>query len=166
MNDRGFAIVGLDSPKFAENIGGVLRACGAYGVAQVNISRCRAKHLDVKENTSKAHRHMPTFIVDDPLEYLPWGTEIVAVDLVDDAVPLPTFIHPERAIYVFGAEDRTLDENILSRAHHRVMIPTRNCMNLAATVNVVLYDRLAKSAPFNAAYPSATSAKPYVRKSA
>ncbi|TOK02114.1 hypothetical protein CGI27_01360, partial [Vibrio parahaemolyticus] len=29
--------------------------------------------------------------------------------------------------------------------HHVVYVPTHGCMNLAATVNVVLYDRLAKS---------------------
>lgn len=41
-------------------------------------------------------------------------------------------------------EDGTLREKILSRCRDRVMIPTNGCMNLAATVNVVLYDRTAK----------------------
>lgn len=149
---RGFACVALDSPKFAANVGSVLRASYCYGVAQVNIARCRSKDLDFKNNTPKAHRHIPTFIVDDPLEYRPHGTQIVAVDLVDGAVPLPQFIHPERAMYVFGAEDATLGRRILDRAQHRVMIPTNACMNLAATVNVVLYDRMAKGCAFNAAY--------------
>jgi len=159
---RGFACVALDSPKFAANVGAVLRASYCYGVAQVNIARCRSKDLDFKNNTSKAHRHIPTFIVDDPLEYRPHGTQVVAVDLVADAIPLPRFIHPERAMYVFGAEDATLGKRILDRAQHRVMIPTAVCMNLAATVNVVLYDRMAKGGEFADAY-DAPKRSSYIR---
>lgn len=149
---RGFACIGLDGPKHAVNIGAVLRAAYCYNVAQVNIARCRAKDLEFKTNTSKAHRHIPTFIVDDPLEYRPHATQVVAVELVDGATPLPLFHHPERALYVFGAEDATLGKRILDRAQHTVMVPTRSCMNLAATVNVVLYDRLLKGGEFSEAY--------------
>lgn len=39
-----------------------------------------------------------------------------------------------------------LARRVLDRCTHRVMVPTAFCMNLAATVNVVLYDRLAKGA--------------------
>lgn len=52
---------------------------------------------------------------------------------------------PARAFYVFGPEDGTLGSDILSWCPQRLMVPTRTCMNLAATVNVVLYDRLAKA---------------------
>ncbi|CSB46617.1 RRNA methylase%2C putative [Vibrio cholerae] len=34
---------------------------------------------------------------------------------------------------------------MVDQAHYVVYVPTHGCMNLAATVNVVLYDRLAKS---------------------
>jgi tRNA(Leu) C34 or U34 (ribose-2'-O)-methylase TrmL len=150
--ERGFACIGLDSPKFPENVGAVLRAAYCYNVAQVNIARCRSRDLGFKNNTPQGHRHIPTFIVNDPLEYRPHDTQVVAVDLVDGAVPLPLFDHPERALYVFGAEDATLGRRILDRAQHRVMIPTRSCMNLAATVNVVLYDRLSKGREFGQPY--------------
>ena len=43
-----------------------------------------------------------------------------------------------------GAEDATLGDRILSRCASVVYVPTRFCMNLAAAVNVVLYDRCAK----------------------
>ena len=141
---RGFACVGLDNPKFAANVGSALRAAHCYDVAQVNIGRCRSRDLRFKSNTPMAHRHIPTFILDDVLEHLPHSTQVVAVDLVEGAEPLPAFEHPERAMYVFGAEDATLGQRILSRAQHVVYVPTRDCMNLAATVNVVLYDRLVK----------------------
>ena len=76
---------------------------------------------------------------------IPFDAVPVAVDLVDDAVELPVFQHPQRAFYVFGPEDGTLGASVLNWCRHRVMVPTRTCMNLAATVNVILYDRLAKA---------------------
>jgi len=60
--------------------------------------------------------------------------------------PLPEFTHPECACYIFGPEDGTVDQQIVDRADAVVYIPTVGRLNLAATVNVVLYDRLAKAA--------------------
>lgn len=34
----------------------------------------------------------------------------------------------------------------LTRCHRFVVIPSRSCLNLAASVNVVLYDRMVKGA--------------------
>ena len=162
----GFACIGLERPKFAANVGGVLRACHCYGVAQVNIAGMRARDLEFKANTPKAHRHIPTFMVNRATDYLPQNTDIVAVDLVDGAEPLPGFIHPKRALYVFGAEDGTLCDDVLSLASHRVMVPTRNCMNLSATVNIVLYDRLCKGGEYSEAFAEAKGATRYLRSAA
>jgi tRNA(Leu) C34 or U34 (ribose-2'-O)-methylase TrmL len=68
----------------------------------------------------------------------------VAVDLIEGATSLVEFKHPERAFYIFGAEDQTLGRRVLDWCKNVVYVPTDRCMNLAATVNVVLYDRLAK----------------------
>jgi len=149
---RGFACIGLDAPKSAENVGSVMRAAHAYRVAQVNIRGARGKSLLHSTNTPMAHRHTPTFIVDDMLGYIPHDTQIVAIDLIPGAKSLTTFSHPERALYVFGSEDGTLGSRITGRAQHVVYVPTRCCMNLAATVNVVLYDRMVKSGKFDAVY--------------
>ncbi|WP_338155299.1 TrmH family RNA methyltransferase [Vibrio metschnikovii] len=50
-----------------------------------------------------------------------------------------------QAIYLFGPEDGSLPQEVIDKAHHVVYIPTHGCMNLAATVNVVMYDRLTKT---------------------
>ena len=73
---------------------------------------------------------------------------MVAVEFCAWATPLPTFKHPERAFYIFGPEQGSLERetNLLSACEHTVFIPTRHCMNLAAAVQVVLYDRMAKDA--------------------
>jgi tRNA(Leu) C34 or U34 (ribose-2'-O)-methylase TrmL len=76
---------------------------------------------------------------------MPEGTKIVCVELVEGAIPLPEYQHPENALYVFGPEDGNLKQSIVNQADEVVYIPTVGCMNLAATVNVLLYDRLAKT---------------------
>ena len=72
------------------------------------------------------------------------ATRLVAIELVENACPLPDFRHPQDALYVFGPEDGNLPQDIVDAAHEVVYVPTVGCMNLAATVNVVLYDRMAK----------------------
>jgi len=71
---------------------------------------------------------------------------VVCIELVEGASSLLEFQHPQNAFYIFGPEDGTLDQAIIDAADSVVYIPTIGCLNLAATVNVVLYDRLAKSA--------------------
>ena len=82
---------------------------------------------------------------DDLFALIPYDALPVAVDLVDGAVSLIDYQHPERAFYIFGPEDSTLGKDVTARCRDKLMVPTRFCMNLAATVNVVLYDRLAKA---------------------
>ncbi len=68
----------------------------------------------------------------------------VAVELRRSAESLIDFEHPERALYVFGPEDGSLDRAVLGLCHRFVVIPTLHCTNLAAAVYTVLYDRHAK----------------------
>jgi tRNA(Leu) C34 or U34 (ribose-2'-O)-methylase TrmL len=141
---RGYAAIGLMQPKTALNVGSVLRAAFNYDAALVVIEGDRSMSLRACTDTLKAYRHLPV-IHGNLREQLPFDCVPVAVDLVDDAVALPAYQHPQRAFYIFGPEDGTLDATTLDWCQHRVMVPTRNCMNLAAAVNVVLYDRLAKA---------------------
>ena len=140
---RGFSSIGLFRPKDICNVGGVLRAAHCYDVAMVAIQGDRTR-VNTKLDTTKAYRHIPVLRSDDLFSLIPFDTIPVAIEIIDGATPLPRFVHPERAFYVFGPEDGTLGAQHLSRCRHIVSIPTTNCMNLAATVNVVLYDRMAK----------------------
>jgi len=142
---RGYACIAADSPKDMNNFGGLLRAAHCYGAAMVVLGNDRYRQSVT--DTTKAFRHIPFVRVPDVFDALPYDCVPVAVDLVDRAVSLQSYQHPERAFYIFGPEDGTLGERILSRCRDAIYIPTQYCMNLAATVNVVLYDRLAKSTP-------------------
>ena len=142
---RGFASIGLHRPKDRHNIGGVLRAAQCYGVSAVMLSGDRISGDQIKHaaNTTQSHRHIPV-LRGDLRGLVPYGAVPVAVDLVEGAENLIDFDHPHSAFYVFGPEDGTLGKATLDWCPRRVMVPTAFCMNLAATVNVILYDRIAK----------------------
>jgi tRNA(Leu) C34 or U34 (ribose-2'-O)-methylase TrmL len=143
MSGRGFAGVGLHMPKTPANIGSALRAAGCYGAAMVAASGRRYKRAAT--DTQAAYRHLPLIQCDDLKSLVPFDCVPVAVDLIDGATPLHTYKHPERAFYVFGPEDGTLGRQVTDWCRDVIYVPTSYCMNLAATVNVVLYDRQAKS---------------------
>lgn len=140
--ERGFSAIGLHQPKTPANIGGVLRAAGCYGASLVAISGCRYRaHCT---DTQKMYRHIPLITGDALHAMTPFDCVPVAIDLIEGARPLQEYVHPERAFYVFGPEDGTLGPSVIAWCRDVVYIPTRYCMNLAACVNVVLYDRMAK----------------------
>jgi len=139
---KGYCGIGLDNPKFDNNIGSVLRAAGVYNAAFVAASGRRYKRHST--DTMAAYRSLPLMQVEDLYNAIPFDCIPVAIDLISGARPLTTYEHPERAFYIFGAEDATLGKRILSWCRDVVYIPTSGCMNLAATVNVVLYDRMCK----------------------
>lgn len=140
---RGYAAIGLVCPKTPANVGSALRAAHVYGAGLVVIEKPRCQ-IRSATDTMNAYRHIPVQRVEDLHAVIPFDCVPVAVDLVEGAEPLPDFKHPQRAFYVFGPEDGTLGKKHLDWCKHRIMIPTHGCMNLAATVNVVLYDRMAK----------------------
>lgn len=140
--NRGFAAIGLHQPKTPSNVGSALRAAHCYGAAIV--AKTGNRYEKSGTDTMKAWRHLPLLQVDDLFAVVPHDCVPVAVDLLDDARDLRTYVHPERAFYIFGPEDGTLGKAITDRCRDKVFVPTAFCMNLAATVNVVLYDRMAK----------------------
>lgn len=139
---RGFCAVGLVGPKTNYNVGAVLRAAYCFNAAFVAVSGHR--YSKSPTDTYNVSRHKPLFHADDVLAMCPHDCEPVAVDLLPDAMPLDQFRHTPRTFYVFGPEDGTLGKSIVSRCARSVVIPSRSCLNLAAAVNVVLYDRVAK----------------------
>jgi tRNA(Leu) C34 or U34 (ribose-2'-O)-methylase TrmL len=143
MSARGFASIGLVRPKVSANVGGVMRAAHVFGASLVAIQGDRTPVTSCQDVT-KAYRHIPVLRGDDLWSLIPFDTVPVAVDLVPGATELPSFTHPQRAFYIFGPEDGTLGGELLDRCPRRVMIPSAFCLNLAATVNVILYDRMAK----------------------
>ncbi len=139
--------LGLSNPQSPSNVGAVMRAAGCFGVdavfyTGVRYIRSARFHTDTQDVSQK----IPLSGVDCLLDSVAEDTQIVCVELVEGAIPLPEYQHSDKALYIFGPEDGTLTQRMIDRADAVVYVPTIGSMNLAATVNVVLYDRMAKSA--------------------
>ncbi|HHP0459233.1 RNA methyltransferase [Vibrio harveyi] len=146
MTTKPTAIIGLYNPKSPTNVGAVLRAAGCYDAAQVRYNGTRySRAVKFQTDTQNSQERIQLVEMEDLTANVANDVEIVCVELVVGATALPHFTHPENAIYVFGPEDGSLPQEMVDKAHHVVYVPTHGCMNLAATVNVVLYDRMAKT---------------------
>ena len=141
---RGYACIGLYNPKNSANVGAALRAAHCLWADMVAIQGRRFQR--VPTDTTKAWRHMPLIQTNDLRSIIPYACVPVAVEIVPGAYDLAIYHHPERAFYVFGPEDGSIPASALAWCREVVQIPTRYCLNLGATVNVVLYDRAAKQA--------------------
>jgi tRNA(Leu) C34 or U34 (ribose-2'-O)-methylase TrmL len=147
---RGHApAVVLIDPKYPHNVGAALRACSCWGIGQlwwtgdrVSVDVPRGERLP-REERMKGYRFV-TMIRDDRVFDRFDAATPVAVEIRPASESLATFEHPEDALYVFGPEDGSLPKPIRLLCHRFVVIPTHHCLNLAAAVNVVLYDRRLK----------------------
>ncbi len=140
------AYIGLVNPKSPTNVGMVMRAAGCFEVDAVFYSGARFERArKFATDTKNAQSKIPLTHVESLSAAPVVGAQLVAIELIEGAVPLMDFVHPENAYYIFGPEDGSLKKEILDACDHVVYIPTIGCMNLAATVHVVLYDRMSKS---------------------
>lgn len=149
-DSKEYVVIGLTDPKSPTNVGAVMRAAGCYQADEVRYTGVRyARAAKFHTDTKDALRNIPLNSVESLASDLFSRQKIVCVDLVEGAIPLPDFEHPENVIYIFGPEDGSISQEIINNADAVVYVPTIGCMNLAASVNVVLYDRLAKSKQIN-----------------
>jgi len=137
--------IALCNPKSPSNVGAVMRAAGCYQVGAVRYSGERLdRAMKFQTDTNNVRSKVPLTHVGELLGDVR-DVKIVCIELVEGAIPLPEFEHPQQAMYVFGPEDGSIPQPVIDQADDVVYIPTIGCMNLAATVNVVLYDRLSKA---------------------
>ena len=151
MTDKNTVIIGLIDPKSPSNVGAVMRAAGCYDASQVVYTGQRYdKAVKFNTDTKKVVSRIGLHHAEDLTQFKTSQCQLICVDLIEGAIALPEFEHPEHAIYVFGSEDSSINQALVDNADAVVYVPTIGCMNLAASVNVVLYDRLAKKAEIKA----------------
>lgn len=145
------ASIGLINPKSPDNVSSVMRAAGNFRVDSVfytgkRYPRALMRNPAITDMRRKVGQTIPLVEVDSLFDVTAPAMKLVCIEFAENAIPLTEYQHPDNAFYIFGPEDGTVSQDVIDRVDAVVYVPTINSMNLAATVNVVLYDRLAKSA--------------------
>ncbi len=142
--------IGLINPKSPDNVSSVMRAAGNFRVDSVfytgkRYPRALMRNPGIPDMSRQVGQTIPLTEVESIIDAADVDMKLVCIEFAENAIPLTEYRHPDNAFYIFGPEDGTVSQDIIDRVDAVVYVPTINSMNLAATVNVVLYDRLAKS---------------------
>ena len=141
---RGFFGIGVESISKPHNVGALMRTAHAFGASFVFAV---APSVDLtafnQTDTSRTADHVPLYEFDSiGGMVLPSGCRLVGVELMDDAIDLPSFRHPDRAAYILGPEAGSLSPEAVARCEFVVKIPTKFCVNVSVAGALMMYDRL------------------------
>ncbi len=142
---RGYFGIGIDHPKNEMNVGTLWRSAFILGASFIFTIGRRYKRQS--SDTMESWRHVPlfnyaTFV--DFYESLPYDCRLIGVELLESATPIGTFQHPQRAIYLLGAEDNGLTKDAERKCHSISVLPGARSMNVAVAGSIVIYDRINK----------------------
>jgi tRNA G18 (ribose-2'-O)-methylase SpoU len=140
---RGYFAIGAERISKSLNLGNLMRSAHGFGASFTFTVGATYRAAEASADTSKGQLHLPHYNWGSIEEMrLPHGCRLVGIELVDEAIDLPSFRHPLRAAYVLGPERGVLSEALIGRCDYVVKIPTIFCINVAMAGAIVMYDRL------------------------
>lgn len=145
---RGFFGIGIYAPKKSVNIGTLWRGAYLFG-ANFMFTIGGQKYSKQASDTYNTTKHIPLWhfeSFEDFKKVMPVDAPLIAVELISEAMDIGCFNHPERAIYMLGAEDNGIPIEICKQCHKTIYLPTPipRSMNVAVAGNIVMYDRQMK----------------------
>lgn len=145
---RGFFGIGIQNTKTEQNIGTLWRSASIMGASFIFTVGKRYKKQ--ASDTMKSWRHIPLYNyenLEDFYKSLPYDCRLIGVELDDKSIPISEFKHPERCIYLLGAEDSGLSQDAILKCHKLIQLPGDHCLNVAVAGSIVMYDRIFKNNP-------------------
>ncbi len=141
---RGYFGIGVEGISKPMNVGNLLRSAHSFGASffftinpTVDVHGMRAS------DTSDAFDHIPFYNFEKPADLLlPAKAALVAIELVEGAIELPSFRHPTTAVYVLGPEKASVSKEMQARCDYIIKIPMKFCVNVGVAGALVMYDRL------------------------
>ena len=143
---RGYCGIGIENTKTKANIGTLWRSAYSLGASFIFVigNRYKAQASD----TVKAMRHIPMYHYnnfEDFYSNMPKDCKLIGVDNVSKARMLEGYEHPERAIYLLGAEDHGLSKRALEKCHSLIQFESKYCLNVSVAGSIIMYDRQMKN---------------------
>jgi len=141
---RGYFGIGIEGVHKPMNLGALLRTAHAFNASfAFTVAAAYERDEANLADTSDAAGSLPFYEYPDVASFwLPKDCQLVGIEIVDDAILLPSFTHPRNAAYVLGPERGGLSPSMLAHCDFVVKIPTRFSINLALAGALVMYDRL------------------------
>ena len=145
MNKRGYYGIGVFHGKTEENIGTLWRSAKIFEADFIfTIGR---RYRPQSTDTCKTPRSIPLFNFEnyeDFRKHIPYSCPVIAVELDENSIPIKHFVHPERCIYLLGAEDHGIPQKILNECQTTIQLPGDFSMNVATAGSIVMFDRFNK----------------------
>ena len=140
---RGYFEIGIVHGKAAVNVGALWRSAQQLGAAGVfTVGR---RYDRQASDVLKSWRHVPVrnySDLDDLIKHMPLDCWLVGVEV--GGKRLRDYCHPERAVYLLGAEDNGLPASAIARCRNVVSLESvgPNSYNVAVAGSLVMYDRV------------------------
>jgi len=141
---KGYFGIGVENLKSRCNLGTLWRHANNMGASFIFVIGNRYRHQS--SDTVKAFKHIPLFQFKRFEDMrIPHDCLTIGIEIDDEAEDLMSFYHPERAVYVLGAEDHGICESTKAKCQKMVKLNTKYCLNVATMGSIVMYDRMQKS---------------------
>ena len=143
--NRGYFGIGIENPKTKINLGTLWRS--AYAMEASFIFTIGQRYQKQRSDTPKAWKHVPLYNYKDLNQFLnniPYDCSLIGIE-TGQRQSLTNFVHPERCIYLLGAENIGLSKEAIEGCTHLITIPgCRTCLNVAVSGSIIMADRVSK----------------------
>lgn len=143
---RGYFGIGCLNMKHSVNYGTLFRSAKIMNADFVFVIGRRFKKQN--SDTIKSFRYIPTYHYETFSDFhknIPYGCKLVGVELDNKAIPIHQYEHPQRAIYLLGAEDNGLTKESMNKCHDLIKLPGEMSMNVSVAGSIVMFDRISKN---------------------
>lgn len=139
----GYFGIGIENSKTPMNIGTLWRSAYMFD-ASLLFTIGRRYEKQASDNVGAA-KHLPLMnfrVLEDFWNAIPHGCMVIGVELDEKAIPLRRFSHPDRCIYLLGAEDHGLTKAAREKCHRLVVLPGKASVNVAVAGSIVMCHRV------------------------
>jgi len=143
--NRGYFGIGVYNIKTEMNLGTLWRSAQNFGASFIFTIGKRYKKQ--ASDTTKTYRHIPLYnykTFKDFEKARPFSCFLIGIEQSDKSIDIKNYCHPERAIYLLGAEDSGLPDKIQKKCQSIIHISTPMCLNVAVAGSIIMFDRLNK----------------------
>ncbi len=140
--------IGIEGPRLHGNTSIMFRTAASLNASDF-LFTVGPRYKDMHGDTVRSNNCQPCFnypTVEDFAKTRPNHCVVVGVEQCSRSLPLQTFKHPKRCIYVLGSEDSGISKEMLKQCRYVVSIPSPRglSLNVSSAASIVLWDRYIK----------------------